>query len=93
MEVVMQRALIATAALLAMTTTAMADVCYEIRLAKHQIYREAGLCFKDRNMIRHFGNAGCSSDYYGETSFPPVQWRRLRALRERSLSLGCGPGG
>ena len=89
----MQKVLSVIAALLIMTTTATADICYEIRAAKHQIYREAGLCFKDRDMIRLFGNAGRSSDYYGETSFTPTQWRRLRALRARSLSLGCGPGG
>ena len=68
-------------------------ICQEISIQKHAVYRAAGLCFKDRRMIRKFGNAGCTVDDYEDLQFSPSQWRQLQDLKHRSLSLGCGGGG
>lgn len=36
--------------------------CSDLWLARNQIYKEAGLCFKTAAAIRTFGNAGCQFD-------------------------------
>jgi hypothetical protein len=36
--------------------------CEDLWVARNQIYKDAGYCFKTTRGIRYFGNAGCQYD-------------------------------
>jgi hypothetical protein len=53
------------------------DVCEELWYERNEIYKANGYCFKTRDAIRAFGNAGCS---YDDVEDVPLSARERRAI-------------
>jgi len=79
--------------LVEIASTSMASAqsrCERLWLARNQIYKDAGYCFKTRRAIETFGNAGCQFDR--ESSVPLGRGERARVarLQAEERELGCG---
>jgi YARHG domain len=56
------------------------DVCGELWVERNQIYKNNGYCFKTRDAIRYFGNAGCSYDYVEDVPLSRAERRRVQNI-------------
>jgi YARHG domain len=54
------------------------DVCGDLWVERNQIFKDNGYCFKTRDAIRYFGNAGC---IYDEQEDVPLSARERRTVQ------------
>lgn len=81
-------AVIATTTLPAAAQNYRAYSCQDLWVARNQIYKDAGYCFKTSRAIRFFGNAGCQFD--SESRVPLSRGDRAEIDRIKRIEDGKG---
>ena len=64
-------------------------VCEDLWVARNQIYKDNGYCFKTQNAIDYFGNGGCSHQSQSSVHLSKGEAREVRRIRNREVKLGC----
>ncbi len=88
----MRLSILAAAAAMLVTTGGLAnayDVCGELWVERNQIYKDNGYCFKTRDAIRYFGNAGCVYDDQNDVPLSTREQRRVQQLIREERRNGC----
>jgi hypothetical protein len=70
-------------------TAIASDYCSELWYERNQIYKDNGYCFKTRNAIRAFGNAGCSYDDVRDVPLSARESRRIQQIVREERNNGC----
>jgi hypothetical protein len=65
------------------------DVCDDLWIQRNQIYKDNGYCFKTRNAIRFFGNAGCSYDDVNDVPLSSREQREVQRIVRAERRYGC----
>lgn len=82
-------AALAGTAVVAVSTAMAQDVCRQLWIERNSIYKSYGYCFKTRDAIAYFGNAGCSYDYEGDIPFSRYDRDRIARIRAQERQYGC----
>jgi hypothetical protein len=85
----MRLAIIAVGALLASAATAEAQSCYDLWYQRNAIFKAAGYCFRTRQAIAEFGNAGCQYDDERDVPLSVRARQRVESLRAQERRYGC----
>eukprot|EP01037_Dinobryon_pediforme_P021526 gene21526-22414_t len=85
----------ATAFVAASTSAVLAEdysgySCQDLWVARNQIYKDAGYCFKTSRAIRTFGNAGCQYDREGDLPLSGKQRNAIDRIVRLERAYGCG---
>jgi hypothetical protein len=79
------------AAEIASTSMAAAQSrCERLWVARNQIYKDAGYCFKTSRAIAYFGNAGCQYDVESRVPLGRGERARVARIQAEERELGCG---
>jgi hypothetical protein len=68
---------------------AAASECDELWIARNEIYKANGYCFRTRRAIATFGNAGCSYDSVEDVPLSARERRVIADIVRRERALGC----
>jgi YARHG domain len=63
--------------------------CERLWVARNQIFKDAGYCFKTRRAIAYFGNAGCQYDSESRVPLSRGERARVARLQAEERELGC----
>jgi hypothetical protein len=65
------------------------DICGDLWVERNQIYKDNGYCFKTRDAIRYFGNAGCVYDEQEDVPLSARERREVSRLARLERRNGC----
>lgn len=74
---------------IASTSAPAQSRCERLWVARNQIYKDAGYCFKTRRAIAYFGNAGCQYDDQSSVPLSRGEHARVARLQAEERELGC----
>lgn len=63
--------------------------CQELWVARNQIYKNAGYCFKTTRAREFFGNGGCTFDDVGEVPINDADRRYISQIKKLEDQKGC----
>jgi YARHG domain len=63
--------------------------CQELWVARNQIYKDAGYCFKTARAREHFGNAGCTHDNVDAVPLSDADRRYIAQIKKLEAQKGC----
>lgn len=63
--------------------------CQDLWIARNQIYKDAGYCFKTTRAIRYFGNAGCQFDNESRVSLSRGDRAEIDRIKRVESDKGC----
>ena len=85
--------LLAGAALLGaaayLPSPAMADSCEGLWIARNEIYKAQGYCFRTKRAIAAFGNAGCQYDNIEDVPLSANDRRAVADIVRQERNLRC----
>lgn len=85
--------LLAGAALLGaaayLPSPAMADSCEGLWIARNEIYKAGGYCFRTQRAIAAFGNAGCRYDDIQDVPLSANDRRAVADIVRQERMMGC----
>ena len=70
-------------------TPAAAYTCGELWWLRNQIYHANGYCFKTRNAINTFGNAGCLYDNANSMPMSTTDRNAVAQIQQQERWQGC----
>ena len=70
-------------------SAANAQECGTLWVERNTYYKQAGYCFRTRQAIDYFGNAGCHIHDEARIRFAPHIRRRIDELLRLERVLGC----
>jgi hypothetical protein len=74
---------------LTVQTATASDYCSDLWFERNQIYKDNGYCFKTRDAIRAFGNAGCAYDDVEDVPLSARENRRVQQIKREERRSGC----
>ncbi|MDR1826957.1 MAG: YARHG domain-containing protein [Methylobacteriaceae bacterium] len=63
--------------------------CEDLWVARNQIYKDAGYCFKTQRAIRYFGNRGCRYRDMGAVPLSRAERREIADIQRRERFARC----
>lgn len=66
-----------------------AQTCYDLWLARNEIYKAQGYCFRTQRAIATFGNAGCQYDSIEDVPLSANDRRRIDGIVRQERDLRC----
>lgn len=63
--------------------------CQELWVARNQIYKNAGYCFKTARAREHFGNGGCAHDNVDAVPLSDADRRYISQIKKLEAQKGC----
>jgi hypothetical protein len=63
--------------------------CERLWIARNQIYKDAGYCFKTSRGINYFGNAGCQFDSESRVPLSRGDRARIARIQAEEREHGC----
>lgn len=66
-----------------------AQTCYDLWLARNEIYKAQGYCFRTQRAITTFGNAGCQYDNIDDVPLSANDRRRVADIVRQERDLRC----
>lgn len=66
-----------------------AQTCYDLWLARNEIYKAQGYCFRTQRAIATFGNAGCQYDAIDDVPLSANDRRRVSDIVRQERDLRC----
>lgn len=63
--------------------------CQELWVARNQIYKNAGYCFKTARAREHFGNGGCTFDDVDAVPISDADRRYITQIKKLEAQKGC----
>jgi hypothetical protein len=63
--------------------------CSELWVARNQIYKDAGYCFKTSRGVRYFGNAGCQFDNQSDVRLSRSDRQAVDEIVRIEARKGC----
>ncbi len=63
--------------------------CQDLWVARNQIYKDAGYCFKTSRAIRFFGNAGCQFDSESRVPLSRGDRAEIDRIKRIENDKGC----
>lgn len=63
--------------------------CQELWVARNQIYKSAGYCFKTTRAREFFGNGGCTFDDVGEVPISDADRGYITQIKKLEAQKGC----
>jgi hypothetical protein len=73
----------------ALAQSYMRQSCQDLWVARNQIYKDAGYCFKTSRAIRYFGNAGCQVDNQSDVRLSRSDRAAVDAIVRAEQAKGC----
>lgn len=68
---------------------AAADTCRDLWVARNEIYKAGGYCFRTSQAIRAFGNAGCRHDDIEDVPLSANDRRAVADIVRQERAMGC----
>ena len=68
------------------TAGASACACFNLWVARNQIYKDNGYCFKTKKARDYFGNDGC---WTSNPKLSPSDWAKVKRIRRQERYKGC----
>ena len=63
--------------------------CQEYWIARNQIYKSAGYCFKTARAREYFGNGGCTRDNVDAVPLSDADRRYISHIKKLEAQKGC----
>ncbi len=67
--------------------------CHDLWVARNQIFKDNGYCFKTARAIREFGNAGCQYDRERDVPMTGQERRQVAQITQAEVANGCSATG